>query len=594
MINAFLISSAAEFEVDSISTGLSKQYSTAKTTLWCDERAIKSFGEKKIFISGYVLPRIKIDSDLENGDQHLLVQQIHCKYENWWNYLKGAFNIIICENDKITILNDHLGLKSFYYTEETNEVQVSNNFNLIKSSEDINSTSIAIKALLHREINTQTIFKQVLKSVGSTKITISENTFDFITYWNPGNLLKPLNTKLNLNYFSDLIKNQVSQIEKWLKPAQFYITLTGGKDSRTTLAAMLSQKVKPIGFTYGNPTSKDATYAKLMAEKVGIEHKVFNPPNNHDWLEESYKYIAECGHPWINVHRAHRLFSFQKASENSRKNNTYFAGYMGGELLMGIYYDNLVFTQYLTNLWEKKIKISQIDELLDKSFIRKEKTDRPAILKALKQLRTIDPQLNKFEKQFHGIFEIGVLHHTQDIELASNYFKYPFPFFLDIDFLEALFQSKYHFKFTNNKTKNLFKRYKLYKFNLEIQHQLYENLDDIPFAKKGEYSTREFRKGILYWTFIKAYRYLGKNKKYPSSYAYSNNYRDFVLKKLELIAKDSKSEIHKYYKVGEAVNQLIAAKDLRAEKDWHRFTNIIMAYSQLEQIKSKKDIFNEV
>ena len=157
-------------------------------------------------------------------------------------------------------------------------------------------------------------------------------------------------------------------------------------------------------------------------------------------------------------------------------------------------------------------------------------------------------------------------------------------FFLDIDFLEDLFKSRYNFKYQDNKTLNLFKRYKLYKFNIEIQHILYSNLDKVFFAKKGTYNAYEFRKGVFYWSFLKIYRYFFKKTINKSSFTYSEAYKTFIEDKLKFIYDDKGSIIHKYYDLSKAQKNLKIDGLIKSEKNWHRYTDIITIYEQLNKL----------
>ncbi|MCD4674406.1 MAG: hypothetical protein K8S18_00190, partial [Desulfobacula sp.] len=253
------------------------------------------------------------------------------------------------------------------------------------------------------------------------------------------------------------------------------------------------------------------------------------------------------------------------------------------EFLMGIYYDNLIFTKFLTDAWEQGNNFEEVIPVFEKNFIRQDVINRPAVENSLNSLRSFDESLDKKQRQFFGLFEIGVLHHSQDLQLASEVLEFPVPFFMDIEFLEALFVSKYSFLYRDNKTINLFKRYKLFEFNLNIQHILYPDLDTMPFAKQGNYNTKEFLVGSYYWTFLKSLRYFTEKKKYPATFAYSEKYKKFIMKWLNEIVADKNSVIHSIYDVQLAINKLTNSVNLTAENQWHSYSNIVMQYLQFKK-----------
>lgn len=534
--------------------------------------------KSSIFIKGYVLPRFDDNVNFIYKQGHDLVVHLIEKFpDSWVHKIKGRFVILVMNQNEFTLVTDHLGLYPVYFKKIDNEFTLSDSFwALNPEKSDFNEKALKSKALFHREVGTITIAKSIQKIEGGSIVSYKNEKLKIKKYWKPSHLLTPLNKKLKIPFFTNLIKQQVKQVNDLLQPTEYSITLTGGKDSRTALAAMLNQGIKPFGFTYGNQNSKDAAYAKTLASKANIEHKIFTPPSEESWIHDMYSQLLNQEHPWINVHRAHRLFAFQELSKQLSPDTAYFAGYMGGELLMGIYYDDLIFSSFLTNSWASQNP--KPEQVLKQHFIKtKIKDDLEFDLKTLKNDKSI------FYKQFQGLFEIGIPHHAQDLTLSANFFKYPIAFFLDIDFMSYLFQSKYSFKFTDNKTKNPLRRYKLFKFNLNIQHILAAELDNIPFAKKGSYSIKEFKRGAVYWSFVKVARYLMDMKKFPPSYSYDDNYRSFVERELQKIKSDIEHPIHSFYNIDEAIKHLELQENLRQEKHWHRFTNIIVAYNQLNK-----------
>ncbi len=321
-----------------------------------------------------------------------------------------------------------------------------------------------------------------------------------------------------ISFFADLLKTNIEDYHQSLNPQSAAITLTGGKDSRTALCALLASGIKPLGITYGDPASKDAVYAGKMAETADIKHVVVTPEKTSQWFEQAAMDIIRLDNPLINIHRSHRLSAFKQVQHLQGDDVAYYGGYLGGELLMGPYYDDLIFTRFVTNTWDTGKMADNIPEILKSKFIKP--PDKPReIADHLSAVQTLNTRNSKEEMQFHGLFEIGILHHSQDLFMAGKILKYPIAFFLDLDFLCRILSSAHSYEHKKgSRTRNLVKRFELYEFNLNLQHILYPLLDHVPFAKKGSYNTKEFLKGPYYWSFVKALRYLTDRKKYPSTF----------------------------------------------------------------------------
>jgi hypothetical protein len=293
--------------------------------------------------------------------------------------------------------------------------------------------------------------------------------------------------------------------------------------------------------------------------------------------------ILNLNNPLINIHRGHRLYAFNMLRQKLGNDISLYSGYMGGELLMGVYFDNLIFTNFVKDFWcEGDRLFDSIPILLQERFIRPETIDINEVKLQLKGLKTFSSEIGRKERQFHSLFEIGVLHHSQDIQVAQKIFNYPIPFFLDFEFVQALFSSRYNFFYQNVETKNLYKRYSLYKFNLLLQHLLYPQLDGVYYAKKGTYNTAEFLKGPLFWTAIKTMRYFSERRKYSATFSYNSSYRDFLYHKYCEIIEDTSSPIHQIYDVSKALLALQQQNNISTESPLHKYSNIVMHYLQIK------------
>lgn len=547
----------------------------------------------KVFYDGYILPRLgETDNFNFNSEtDHILngLAVYGCKFIE---KIKGIFFIIICYADKAFLYTDHFGLYRFFYCSCRQNITISNNFNILAKLCDTiipDSSSLLMRCLFHRNINGVTSFKNIYQSIPATSFEISSEGLIKNKYWETSLLLEDnLNPGRNLEFsdFAELLQQNFNLLNSCLKPDNHAITLTGGKDSRTGLATLLSMGINPFGFTYGDPDSKDAVYAKKISEVVPIKHYVYKPPDTSEWFDLITREIIRSGNPEISINRAHRLFSFKEMSALTGEKTAFYPGYMAGEFLMGIYYDDLIFTRFMTNFWDSST-LDPIDEKLNEYYHRFNYHEIDEIKEKIFQLGILKKGFSIKEKQFYGMFEIGIPHHYQDVFLAGLYFNYVYPFFIDIDFLEALFKSRFSFLNTDNNSINPFKRYKLYEFNLNIQHMLFPELDKIPFGKKGSYNTEEFLKGRVYWTLAKSFRYIFQHKKYPVNYTYGPVYRNFlagVLTKLEL---DRNNIIHEYFDVARALSDLFKINGYTGEKDIKKFADIVMLYLQFDALQNE-------
>ncbi|MGF1587424.1 MAG: hypothetical protein ACFCUM_19060 [Bacteroidales bacterium] len=544
-----------------------------------------------ILIHGYVLPRNEYFHQYKSLPQPELVKRLYDNFESKFvNYIKGIYTIIIVCNDSIDIYTDHFGLQSFYIYKHNRVDAISDSINLFghighKALPDINS--IAVKSILHRVPSPYSIYENVMRSNPATHLTISEIGIKSKRYWKPECLLdfkESGSETLHITDFVALIKENFNNFLIYTKPAHHAITLTGGKDSRTGLASLKSLGISPHGFTYGNPFSSDAVFAGKLAKETSTPHHIFSPTNDEGWINSISKEICDFGNPDISFHRAHRLYAFKEMTALFSGVAGYYAGYMAGEFLMGPYYDDLIFTRSLTDFWDSSVKSSS-QPLLDSYFHKFDKVNFEVIISRLDKLRSFDSTLPIKKRQFYGLFEIGIPHHGQDIFLAGNYFDYVYPFFIDIDFLEILFKSRFCFLYNDNKSISLLKRYELYEFNLKIQHLLMPEMDTVPFGKRGSYNTKEFLKGKFYWTALRTLRYLTQQRKYPATYKYNETYRNYICEYLKELNAQKGHLLHEYFDIPKAISSLHTINHDTGEGVMHRFSNIVMLYLQIKRFE---------
>jgi hypothetical protein len=586
MNDDFLIVSDSILE-ENLPVSLEKISQTFNYQIFGSFKNFREYSEIKIYIIGYVLPRNHCFRTNKNFSQHELIFKLFSEYgKNFLLHIKGIFCILIIKETEILIFTDHLGICKLFYSNESKRFICSNSLKILCQVNDKLSLSpiiLAVKTLLNHEVKGNTIFEGIHYTMPATEITLTNNFIRFDTYYNCKSLLGYQSEDKSLIYFAGLIKELVYQYHAYFEDNKCVISLTGGKDSRTILTALLANNISPVGVTYGTPESKDAVFATVLSKKAGIDHYIFDTDRTAEQFEKIAFEIIELGNSLINIHRGHRYSAFKRMNEIAGEDVSYYAGYMGGELLMGIFYDNLVFSDFITNFWEKsKNPSSGIHDLLKTHFFNIGGKDLENVVEQYSSLQSFSLSLDKVQRQFHGLFEIGVFHHSQDLYLAGKFFKYPVPLFLDIDFLQELFRSYYSFLHRDNKTRNLFKRYMLYEFNLNIQHILFPTLDDIPFAKRGSYNTSEFLKSKLYWSIIKGYRYLFEKKNFPPSFAYNTEYKKFLEKWLNEIMLDRTSEINAVYDVTNALASLKNSPVLDSEKKLLPFSGIVMHYLQLK------------
>ncbi len=537
-------------------------------------------GDTGIFIGGYIIPRNDVFQQYCGMAQHELALHLYSIHgSSFTGYIKGVFVVIILKAVCVELYFDRTGLFRAFYCNPGGQFMVSNTVSLLAGAgvELIpDKASLSMQALFHRVPGRYTLYRDIFKTAGADHFMLEGGSVRHTRYCSPEYLMEMSQSAddVPLEEFAAVFRNNVINLNDFLKPESTLITLTGGKDSRTILAALLGAGIKPEGITYGNSLSRDAVYASIVAQAAGISHTVTAPPDDREWFKNEAVKITAAGDPEISIHRSHRRHAFTVASEMSGSDCAFYAGYMGGELLMGIYYDDLIFTGFLRKLWSGSTAESLMAERLREYFITPGQELLAEVSGRVRELACTDMSLSPAMREFHGLFEIGVPHHSQDITLASGFWNYAAPAFLDTDFLDLLFRSRDSFLFRDATTVNPFRRHALFRTNMGIQHILFPELDTVPFGKRGSYNTREYLRGPLAWSLVKGYRYLTDRIKYPHSFSYGKEYAGFLAGALDE-ARSGQSPAGRYYDLERAARGLDSLEFPLLEKDLHKYSAIV-------------------
>ena len=517
-------------------------------------------------VIGAIWPRYKLQKNL-NFD-NWLSRLISSSKDDFILSVKGDFTIFVSFSDKISILNDHHGFSPIYFQIE--KKILSNDFNFLDElDKTFDENSILESVLYNRVLGETTYNKYISNKGGSNKIEIINKNFIFTKYWKYEELVKIKSSKkIELDEITTFIEENINFFFRYFNWKECFITLTGGKDCRSALATLLKIGIQPKGLSYGNSLSKDVVYARKLANKLKLSSFNYCFNNNASDLNQIIAEIHNFS-PMISYHRAHRYYAFKSTEKTKASNSVLFNGYLGGELLMGIYPDKLVFTDYVLKKLRNESKgFVEANNFLKKDFLKNKKNDFKE-----KEIKT----------PIDAIFKIGLLHHMQDIHLAKKEFNYIYSFFLDIDFLHVIFSSEYNFLCVKNESKNPFKRYNLYKLNCHIQYKLAPDLHDIPFAKKGNYTLKQYQKGRIYWSIVKTLNYFFSRRKYPPNFEYGRNYVEWVLNQLTVINNEKHSKIHDYFDINNTILHLKnTSKKNLSEKDLCSYTRILNFYNYLK------------
>ena len=525
-------------------------------TLWTsDPAAIQNypFGETglSILVDGYVLPRLHCHESCKRFRHADLVFQLFKIYRfDFIKHVKGLFIIVLAVDGRFHIYSDHLGVyKLFYANAGSGKVSVSNAMKPLAKMirPEISGDNLALNILFNHFIEGRTPFKNIRFSGTGALMTIGENDFKIATHWKPYDCLNGRDGSFDrIEKIGTFFKYLVASYVEYFSPETISIPATGGLDCRTILAALLADGREPETYTYGNADSADANYGRLLAEALRLRHTQYRPPDNlPDWFDRMADLITEKGNAITSIHRAHRLHAVRK---EAKKCDLMFLGYLGGETVRGNWPDNLITSPFILKVWRGIENYeTEVSNHLGLNYFKPECCDLKKIEHLIRTLDFVGDPTNI--NQFHFLFRLKAhIHFAQDLNLFVNDVKQVIPIFMDIDYLEMIFNTKFNLLYKQNLTKNIIKRIHAPTFSCAIIEFLHKGIARIPLSQC--FSPVEYNIS-RYMAAAKGQIRKRKNKKFTANFNYQFWYKEFFL------SKASFSETVQYfYNSNDAINNM--------------------------------------
>ena len=164
-----------------------------------------------------------------------------------------------------------------------------------------------------------------------------------------------------------------------------------------------------------------------------------------------------------------------------------FGGFMGGEYIKGIAYDD-----YITPALFREFEFGpnrgnfkkNIHDILRKRYINTNYIDEQIIGDILQDSPYFLPNRIKWRELNRLYYLTGSMHYYQDIASFSSVVPYVINPFMDIDFLTELFNSSFSFLKNNNNNIHEILRINKSAFHLGITNILEPKLSSINYAKE--------------------------------------------------------------------------------------------------------------
>ena len=279
-------------------------------------------GSIGIFMDGEVYDYEKQKRNLESkghkfkvGNDAELCLHLYEEYaEDFVKNLNGSFVIIIfdSENQKMIIANDRFRLRPFYYAENGEKYLFSSEVKAILEDrtfeKEICHAAVADFFTFEMILNDKTFFEGIKALPPASLLTWSKGKLSLEKYWD---LEFEEDHNRSMEYYVEnlfhIFREAVKRRMKGNHPIG--VSLSGGLDSRSIVAA-INKKHYPIHtFTYGVKGGDEEKIAQKISEKLGTTHRFFELKQDFlvDYAELGIRLtdgMSSCAHfHWMGLLR---------------------------------------------------------------------------------------------------------------------------------------------------------------------------------------------------------------------------------------------------------------------------------------------------
>ncbi|HCX99209.1 MAG TPA: hypothetical protein DG754_03635 [Bacteroidales bacterium] len=507
------------------------------------------------------------------------IDELFEKYgDKFIHHISGQFVIIKFEDTGFKIYSDHFAIKKFFIWQKGTDFIISDDVKQIGKHVKLRPSKEAMAnyAIDYHFTAGTTAFEDLKHNEPGQIIEYKADKLHYSTYWQPEELLKLQKRDVPIASISKALSKAVDYGLKNIDKSKISLSLTGGADTRNLLAVFLNKGIKPHLYTYGNPDSDDCVKAKAIADGLGLNHSIHDIKMTAELFEEYAKKIIKQSDGLASIHRVHRVIAVEQEKQFA---DSMFLGTLGGEFIKGVSEDDYIVPAVVYENWHNQsFTKEQLLGYLQGRFIKPENVDLDGLLFFVKS----QPYLNGSvisRKHCALSYITAHLHDAQDINLYRSVMQNVFIPFLDIDYLELIFSSRYTF---DNKEKIENKHLK--RLNNPVYASNFIKATYPPLLKflySGDHKPSEVLFNKYYAALLKLVRKRRNRGKYKPNFPLGRWMEEFVEKNLPLCYNHK--ELKDTFDLDSLMVKFKKGNHKPKEAYWLKFTNPIMMRFIIEE-----------
>lgn len=221
--------------------------------------------------------------------------------ESFWKYfneLTGVFSFLWCDGERVNVIDDASGMQTTFYTVNKGNFYIGSHTKMLGELLDLEIDPYVTRLVNYKFFHLLgnslpgdlTQYRELKRVTPNFCCSYENGVFTNYRFFAPSAVQKSMDELTD--ECAKILHNSMQLIsEKWSRPA---ISLTGGCDSRTTLACTngLYDKFSYYSYVSAEDEAVDCEAAETICNAVGVKHKIYSIPEAVD-AEDHYNVVAK-------------------------------------------------------------------------------------------------------------------------------------------------------------------------------------------------------------------------------------------------------------------------------------------------------------
>jgi len=197
-------------------------------------------------------------------------------------FFSGFFCIAVYDRraNRLSLISDRYGARPLYYVRRPGAMLFGSELKALAridpSPRRIDEVGLAELFCYGTHFMDRTWMEGYLRLPPASILSVAAHGFEMRRYWSYryDESAAALDQATYATVFAVLLDRAVERCMRGSK--RIGVFLSGGYDSRSVVAALRSHRIPIPAFTFGLPESRDVRFAAMLAERIGLPHRVLN------------------------------------------------------------------------------------------------------------------------------------------------------------------------------------------------------------------------------------------------------------------------------------------------------------------------------